>query len=184
VTVEILDQFNNVLTNDNSDTITVARSDGGTLNGTLTQMVNSGVATFGDLSINQAGTGYTLNANSTGIGQITSNAFAITAAAAHHLLFLQQPTDTSAGQTMSPVVIEVVDQFGNVVTNYSGAVTLSLNDNPMTGATLSGTLTVTVVNGVATFNDLSIDLAGTGYSLHATIGGGLPDLDSNPFNIT
>ena len=184
VTVEILDQFNNVLTNDNTDTITVARSDGGTLNGTLTQTVSGGVATFGDLSINQAGTGYMLNANSTGLAQITSNGFAITAAAADHLLFSQQPTDTPAGQTISPVVLQVVDQFGNVVTNYSGTVTLSLNDNPMTGATLSGTLTVTVVNGVATFSDLSIDLAGTGYTLHATIGGGLPDIDSNQFNIT
>jgi hypothetical protein len=184
VTVEILDQFNNVLTNDNSDTITLSLNGVGTLNGTLTQMVSSGVATFGDLSINQAGTGYMLNANSTGIAQITSNAFAITAAAADHLLFLQQPTDTAAGQTISPVVVQVVDQFGNVVTNYSGAVTLSLNDNPMTGATLRGTLTVTVVNGLATFSDLSIDLAGTGYTLHAAIGGGLPDIDSDPFNIT
>jgi hypothetical protein len=65
----------------------------------------------------------------------------------------------------------VFDQFGNLVTNFSGMVALSLNDNPMTGATLSGTLTVKVVNGVATFSDLSIDLAGTGYTLHARIGG-------------
>jgi hypothetical protein len=40
-----------------------------------------------------------------------------------------------------------------------------------------------VINGVATFSDLAIDLAGTGYTLHATIGGGLPDIDSSPFNI-
>jgi hypothetical protein len=184
VTVEILDQFNNVLTNDNTDTINLSLNGAGTLNGTLTQMVTSGVATFGDLSVNQAGTGYMLNANSTGFAQITSDTFAITAAAAHHLLFSQQPTDTPAGQTISPVVVQVVDQFGNVVSNYSGMVTLSLNDNPMTGATLSGTLTVNVVNGVATFSDLSIDLAGDGYTLHATIGGGLADIDSDPFNIT
>ena len=52
------------------------------------------------------------------------------------------------------------------------------------GGTLSGTLTVTVVNGVATFGDLSIDMAGMGYTLHATVDGGLPGLDSDPFNIT
>jgi hypothetical protein len=40
------------------------------------------------------------------------------------------------------------------------------------------------VSGVATFSDLSIDLAGAGYTLHARVGGGLPDLDSKPFNIT
>jgi hypothetical protein len=34
------------------------------------------------------------------------------------------------------------------------------------------------------FGDLSIDLAGVGYMLHATVRGGLPDIDSNPFTIT
>jgi hypothetical protein len=37
---------------------------------------------------------------------------------------------------------------------------------------------------VATFSDLSIDQAGAGYTLHATIGGAVPDLDSGPFSIT
>jgi hypothetical protein len=60
---------------------------------------------------------------------------------------------------------------------------LSLGTNP-SGGTLSGTRSVTVVHGVATFSDLSIDVAGLGYTLHAGMGGGLPDLDSNPFNIT
>jgi hypothetical protein len=45
-------------------------------------------------------------------------------------------------------------------------------------------MNVQVINGMATFSDLSIDQPGMGYTLHATIGGGLPDIDSNPFNIT
>jgi hypothetical protein len=65
----------------------------------------------------------------------------------------------------------------------SDTITLSLGSNP-SGGTLGGTLTVTVVNGVATFSDLSIDLAGAGYTLHASIGAGLPDLDSDAFNVT
>jgi hypothetical protein len=36
----------------------------------------------------------------------------------------------------------------------------------------------------ATFSDLAIDLAGDGYTLHATTGGSLPDIDSSAFNIT
>jgi hypothetical protein len=105
-------------------------------------------------------------------------------AAADHLLFLQQPTDTGAGQTISPVLVAVVDAFGNVETSdNSDTITLSIGSNP-SGGTLSGTLSLTVVNGVATFSDPSIDLAGIGYTLHASIGGGLPDLDSNLFNIT
>jgi hypothetical protein len=108
-----------------------------------------------------------------------------TPAAADHLLFLQQPTDTAAGQTISPaVLVAVVDAFGNVETgDNSDAVKLSLDTNPG-GGTLSGTLTLTVVNGVATFGDLSTDQVEVGYTLHATVGGGLPDIDSNAFSIT
>ena len=113
-----------------------------------------------------------------------SASVSVNPAAADHLLFLQQPTDTPAGQTISPVVVEVVDQFGNVETgDNTDTITLSIGVNP-SGGTLSGTLTLTVVNGVASFSDLSIDLAGAGYTLHASIGGDLPDMDSDPFTIT
>ena len=110
---------------------------------------------------------------------------AVRPAAADHLLFLQQPTDTAAGQSISPAVtVEIVDQFGNVLTDDNNdTVTLSLGTNP-SGGTLSGTPTVTVSGGIATFSDLSIDLVGDGYTLHATIGGSLLDIDSNAFRIT
>jgi hypothetical protein len=63
-------------------------------------------------------------------------------------------------------------------------VTISIGNDPSGGsATLSGTLTLTFANGLATFNDLSIDTAGTGYTLHATASVG-PDTNSTPFNIT
>jgi predicted outer membrane repeat protein len=106
-------------------------------------------------------------------------------ASADHLVFQQQPADTPAGETMASVIIQVVDKFGNVVAGDSThTITVSIGTNPG-GGTLSGTLTLTVTNGVATFSDLSIDLPGTGYTLHATIGGGsLPAIDSDPFNIT
>jgi len=81
--------------------------------------------------------------------------------------------------------VEVVDQFGNLVNNDStDTVTLSIGTDPSGGATLSGTMTLTFVNGVATFTDLSIDMAGTGYTLHATASGLTPDIDSNPFDVT
>jgi hypothetical protein len=103
----------------------------------------------------------------------------------HPLMVGANQVDTPAGQTITPaVLVAVVDAFGNVETgDSSGTMTLSLGANPG-GGTLSGTLTLTVGNGVATFGDLSIDQAGVGYTLHATVGGGLPDIDSNLFNIT
>jgi hypothetical protein len=76
------------------------------------------------------------------------------------------------------VTVAVVDQFGNVLTgDSSDTVSIAIGTNP------GGTLVVRVNTGVATFADLSIDLAGDGYTLHATADG-LTGADSDPFNIT
>jgi hypothetical protein len=127
----------------------------------------------------------TVTATDTVTSTITGSAsVSVSPAAADHLLFLQQPTDTAAGRTITPAVtVAVVDPFGNVVTSdNSDMVTLSIGTNP-SGGRLSGTLTVTVVNGLATFSDLSIDLAGDGYTLHARTTS-LTDADSDAFSIT
>jgi hypothetical protein len=146
---------------------------------------DAGLHTFSNgVTLKTAGT-RTVTATDTVTSSITGSAsVTVNPAAADHLLFLQQPTDTAAGQTITPAVtVEVVDQFGNVVTSdNSHTVTLAIGTNP-SGGTLSGTLTVTVVNGVATFSDLFIDLAGNGYTLHAMTTG-LADADSSAFRIT
>jgi hypothetical protein len=148
-------------------------------------LADGGVHTFAaGATLYTAGT-WNVTATDTVTGSITGAAtVAVSPAAADHLLFLQRPTDTAAGQTIGPVIVAVVDAFGNVETGDNcDTITLSLGTNP-SGGTLNGTLTVTVVNGVATFSDLSIDLAGVGYTLYATVRGGLPDIDSDPFNVT
>ena len=50
------------------------------------------------------------------------------------------------------------------------------------GATLGGTTTITAVGGLATFSDLTIDIAGTGFSLAASAPG-LTGATSAPFNV-
>jgi S-adenosylmethionine hydrolase len=187
VTVYVLDKFGNIVTTDNTDTVTVAlgtNPGSGTLSGTLTVTVRNGVATFSNLSIDKIGTGYTLNATASGLTGVSSAAFTVNPAAADHLLFQQQPTDTAAGRTITPAVtVAIVDQFGNVVTNDSSdTVTLVLGTNPGSG-TLSGTLTVTVNNGIATFSNLSIDKAGNGYTLNGS-SFGLTSVNSATFRIT
>jgi hypothetical protein len=126
----------------------------------------------------------TIIATDTGTGALSGSvSVAVSPAAADHLPFLQGPTDTAAGQTISPLLVAVVDAIGNVVTNDSSdTVTLSLGVNPA-GGTLRGSLSVTVSNGLATFSDLAIDQPGSGYTLHASSGGSLAGIDSNPFNI-
>jgi len=83
VTVEIQDSLGNrVLTATNSVTIAIGTNPaGGTLTGGGAVNAVAGVATFSNLSINNAGNGYTLTASSTGLTGATSNAFNITTGA-------------------------------------------------------------------------------------------------------
>jgi hypothetical protein len=154
----------------------------GTLSGSLTKAAVAGVATFNDLSIDKAGTGYTLTATSGGASQATSNAFAITPAAAAKLSFTVQPANTAAGTAITPAVeVKALDLFDNVATAFTGNVTVAIGTNANAG-TLSGTTTIAAAAGIATFSTLSIDSAGTGYTLTATAAA-LTNATSSTFNI-
>jgi len=168
-------------------TITVAlgaNPGGGTLSGTTSVAAVNGVATFSTLSINNPGNGYTLVATTTGLTGATSAPFNITPRLATHLVFTVQPTNTTAGSTISPAVrVAAQDDAGVTVTSFTGSITIALGTNPA-GGTLSGTKIVTAVNGVATFSNLSIDKAGNNYTLVATTTApGVTGATSAPFNI-
>ena len=66
--------------------------------------------------------------------------------------------------------MQVAIQNAAGVTNGSatGSITLSIATGP-SGAIIRGTLTRTAVNGIATFNDISIDKTG-GFTLAANSG--------------
>jgi hypothetical protein len=89
-----------------------------------------------------------------------------------------QPGETVVGQVLPPVTVAVVDADGNTVPDSNAPVTLAIASGPA-GAVLGGTTTVNAVNGVATFNDLTVNVPGT-YTLMATGGTLAPDT-SNPF---
>jgi hypothetical protein len=119
------------------------------------------------------------------VADLSPVTFTATAAAGapNALVFTTQPSDAGMGETISPPVrVTVRDQYGNVVSNAAGSITLSIV--PLTGtplATLSGTRTRSVSGGIATFDNLSINLTGVGYRLLAA-GLGLTS-ESATFNI-
>ncbi len=187
VTVAIEDQFGNIETSDNSDKITLAIGLGspkGSLNGSTTLTVSGGEATFSDLSINQVGSGYTLEAstNANGVSSTYSHGFNITPAAPDHLDFLQGPTNTVMGATFTPAVeVAIEDKFNNIETDDD---TDLISLTPSSIGSLDGTKSQTVSRGVASFSDLSINQAVNGYSLTAsTTSSGVGSLTSSSFNI-
>jgi hypothetical protein len=107
----------------------------------------------------------------------------VSPAAASRLAFGQQPTNTMAGQPVTPAVtVRVLDPYGNLVGTGTPAVTLGLGNNPG-GATLGGTLTANAGGGVAGFGDLTVSGVGNGYTLVAS-SPGLTGATSAAFNVT
>ena len=93
MTVAVEDANGNVETSDNATQVSLAigtNPAGGTLSGGSAVTVASGIATFSGLSINTAGTGYTLTASSTpSYTAATSAAFNITTASSGWTTYLQ-----------------------------------------------------------------------------------------------
>ncbi len=172
--------------------ITVALRDnpgGATLSGNATVPAQGGVATFSDLRLDHAGTGYTLRAAASGMSEAISAPFNITASPppplATQLIFTVPPSDAFPGATIQPPVeVTAADDNGNAVSTFTGDVTIAIGRNAgvLSPGSLSGTKKVTAVNGVARFTDLSIDQPGVGYTLRATASG-LPGVESASFTI-
>ena len=119
------DQFGNIITNDNTHSVTAARGSQGmaTLQGsTLTVTLTNGVATFSGLSYNKAETmNIAFTSNATGVTSATSNNVVVSPAAASQLAVTTQPSATATAGVafvQQPAVAEE-DQFGNIITTDS-----------------------------------------------------------------
>jgi titin len=178
------DKYGNVVTSYTSS-VTVALSNNpghSTLDGTLTVTPVKGVATFSGLTLNKAATGYTLKTTSGSLTTATTAAIKVTPAAATQLVVTTQPPASVTAGAGFTLKVSAEDPFGNVVTSFTGSVTIALDNNPG-GSTLSGTLTVTVVKGVATFTNLSLNKPGSGYTLKVS-STGLTGATTDAFNVT
>jgi hypothetical protein len=153
---------------------------GSTATFTLTPTVaNHLVSVTGSCGGTLTGNSFTTNAvstNCTVIGNFAPNP-------ATQLVFVQQPTDGTAGVALSPAItLEARDAFGNVVITDSNNVTVTVNGpGPFDPAS---TTTVALSSGVATFSNLAFDVAGSGYTLTGhDVGDGLTSAPSTAFSI-
>lgn len=181
VTVQIQDAAGNLIpTATNAVTVTLPAPDAGLLGGVRVVNAVAGIARFDALTIAAPGT-YSLVAGSAGLADAASRTFVVSPLPASRLGFVQQPVSAVAGMTMATTAVEVRDANGRRVTDQPVAVTLAIGGSPVGGA-LSGTLTRMTANGVASFPDLSIDRAGTGYRITANATG-LDATTSGSFDI-
>jgi hypothetical protein len=96
--------------------------------------------------------------------------------------FFVQPNTSNVGQIITPPVQVVArDSLGSIDSSFTGNITVSLASNS-TGGSLSGTTVVRPVNGIASFNNLAVDKAGT-YTLRASASGATA-VTSTAFSIT
>ncbi len=155
-----------------------------TLTGGAATTPAQGVAEFPTLRLSQAGSGFTLVASAQGLASATSQPFDVAIVSGARLVFTTQPADVTAGATMTPAVqVTMQDASGNVVTSFSGTVTIGLAANSA-GAVLLGTTTVGASAGVASFPDLSLEKIGTGFTLRTNAAAGATPATSAAFKVT
>src|SRR2546426_221708 len=97
-----------------------------------------------------------------------------------HLAFFVQPGTSAVGSPITPAVqVVMLDSSGNLLTGFSGQVTVALYSQEC-GDSLSGTTTVNAVAGVAAFADLRLHRVCYDI-LQATTPALLPAFTSVPF---
>ncbi len=101
------------------------------------------------------------------------------------LSFTTQPPATVAVNATFSVVVSLIDRgSGTIFSDFTGPVTIAIQTGSgASGATLSGALSTSAVAGSATFSNLAINTAGTGYILLAT-SPGVGSATSNTFIVT
>jgi hypothetical protein len=115
-----------------TNTITVglgANPPDGTLSGTLSQPPVAGIATFNDLSLDDVGSGYVLQASaspSLPLPIVNSNSMSVTAGSIDHFEVVG-PANVNRCTTFN-VTVTAKDINNNTVTGYTGTVNFSVSD--------------------------------------------------------
>lgn len=156
---KVADQYGNTVTTDSASTITIAASTG-SIAGTLTRTVASGIATFNDITRTTPTGSLTIGATSTAITAAPdSNTVTVNPGIIDHFTVTGITASHTAGTATSPVVT-AYDINNNVKTDYVGTVHFTSTDG---AAVLPVDYTFLVGdNGVHTFaSGVTLTTAGT-----------------------
>jgi hypothetical protein len=167
--ITIKDAFGNIVTNSTASvTMTVSSGDNKAITvGAFTSNAVAGIATFTNVGISGTdGTSYTLTFTS-GSFTATQSITATFGLATQATLTTQAAGSASGSAFTTQPVITIKDTFGNIVTNSTASVTMTVSS----GATTLGTTTINAVAGIVTFTNVGISgTAGTPYNLTFTSG--------------
>ena len=162
-------------------TVTAAIASGsGVLLGTRTVPASGGTATFTDLRVDGAGSHVLSFTTNGAVPPRSSAAFSVAVGPPAALTVARQPGGAVSGSAFSvQPIVHVRDAGNSLVSTSALPVTATLVSG---SGTLSGTTTVTAVNGVATFADLAI--AGSGTHTIQFTGAGVTSATSTGFTVS
>src|SRR5438309_1360352 len=187
VQVTVQDSAGRVTLRDTLVTLSLAANPSGdSLRGKKQVRSVNGVATFAEVQLDKAASGYKLTAAAPELHPDTSPPFRVMPAPATVLAFTVQPTNAMQGSAIKPVQVTAYDALGNTATDFTGPIRMAFGTDASVSqkAALSGTNPVPAVAGVATFTDLAVNEPGVGYTLTAAFGGATPVATSAAFTIT
>lgn len=173
--INVLDQFNNLVT-DSTAVITASRSSGsgtrplkGATAAPLQATAIGGVATFSGLKYEEA-VAISITFTNDSLTPATSGSIIVSPNVPAIVTFTTQP-QSSAGNTVDNIlstqpIIKVVDGYGNNVADGTGVIL----SNAGGVGDLRGTLAKTTTSGTATFNDIGYNSSADSFTMIATAG--------------
>jgi hypothetical protein len=162
VIIQLKDQFGVDI--GGSDTVTASIFPFGILTGTTSVNAIAGEAIFTNLRVNSVGE-YSILFSSPGFNFISSDNFDNTPVVGS-MAIVQQPTDTLINVGVQPpITVQLKDQFGVDIEVSGTTIVLDATNSINTGTV--GTSVLTDINGLATFNSLTMPVAGN-YTIEFT----------------
>jgi hypothetical protein len=185
LTVQVTDLAGNLTNFNGPVTLSLGNNAGGSTLMPITIDATSGTARIQGIILDKAADGYTLRISSGTLAAAIAGPVDISPGAPSKIAVKSPPPGVIAAGRQFGLSIAVEDSDNNIISTFSGNVTLTLgNSVGGAAAVLGGTTFEPVQDGVATFTDLTLNIAATGYQLQAFVGGGIAPISAGQINVT